>query len=67
MKEERMNRQETNLKIANILKGTTWHELAVQLETLAKKFPQQRAGQIICNYICQTIGIIFLRQKLKQL
>lgn len=45
-------RQEANLKIADILKGTAWHQLAIQLEALAKEFPQQRAGQIICNYIC---------------
>lgn len=45
-------RQEANFEIADILKGTSWHQLAIQLEALAKEFPQQRAGQIVCNYIC---------------
>lgn len=52
MKEGITKRQEANLKIANTLKGTAWHQLAIQLEALAKEFPQQRTGQIICNYIC---------------
>lgn len=52
MREEIAKRQEANLKIADILKGTAWDQLGIQLEVLAKKFPQQRAGQIICNYIC---------------
>ena len=45
-------RQEANLEIAEILKDTNWNQLGIQLESLAKEFPQQRAGQIICNYIC---------------
>lgn len=45
-------RQEANFKIADILKGTPWNQVAIQLEALAKEFPQQRAGQIVCNYIC---------------
>ena len=45
-------RQEANLELAEILKDTNWNQLGVQLESLAKEFPQQRAGQIICNYIC---------------
>lgn len=44
-----------NLEIANLLKGTHFEEI-VQLGTIfehfAKKFPNQRAGQIITNYIC---------------
>lgn len=52
MTEQISKRQEANLKIADILKGTAWNQLGVQLEALAKEFPQQRAGQIICNYIC---------------
>ena len=44
-----------NLEIANLLKGTHFEEI-VQLGTIfehfAKKFPDQRAGQIITNYIC---------------
>lgn len=45
-------RQEANLELASILKGTNWNQLGIQLESLAKEFSQQRAGQIICNYIC---------------
>ena len=45
-------RQEANLELANILKDTAWNHLGIQLESLAKEFPQQRAGQIVCNYIC---------------
>ena len=52
MIEQISKRQEANLKIADIRKGTSWNQLGAQLETLAKEFPQQRAGQIICNYIC---------------
>lgn len=52
MIEQISKRQEANLKIADILKGTALNQLGIQLEVLAKEFPQQRAGQIICNYIC---------------
>ena len=52
LSEQINKRQEANLKIADILKGTNWHQLAVRLEALAKEFPQQCAGQIVCNYIC---------------
>lgn len=52
MTEQISKRQEANLKIADILKGTRWHQLAIQLEALSKEFPQQRTGQIVCNYIC---------------
>lgn len=52
MIEQISKRQEANLKIADILKGTAWNQLGIQLEALAKEFPQQRASQIICNYIC---------------
>ena len=50
-----MTRQEANKKIANILLG---HEdirirmVGGQLKMLVYKYPQQRAGQIICNYLC---------------
>lgn len=50
-----MVRQEANLKIAEILKSTIWESeygFASLLEEYAKKYPQQRTGQIICNYIC---------------
>lgn len=48
-------RQEANLKIASILKGSEHSALRVianRFAELAKQYPQQRAGQIICNYIC---------------
>lgn len=60
-----MTRQEANLKIANILNSIPkvrdiqfWDSYnSVYLfpeifEIFANKYPQQRAGQIICNYIC---------------
>lgn len=50
-----MNRQEANLKIASILLGHSDARIRViggQLKHLAYKYPQQRAGQIITNYIC---------------
>ena len=44
-----------NLEIAQLLKGTHFEDV-IQLVTIfehfAKRFPQQRAGQIITNYIC---------------
>lgn len=60
-----MTRQEANLKLVNILKNIPkvrdiqfWDSYnSVYLfpeifEIFANKYPQQRAGQIICNYIC---------------
>lgn len=60
-----MTRQEANLKIANILNSIPkirdiqfWDSYnSVSLfpeifKIFANKYPQQRAGQIICNYIC---------------
>ena len=46
-----MTRLEANLKIAEILKNTAWDSEAKQFEELARKYPQQRAGQIMCNYM----------------
>lgn len=53
-------RQEFNFKIANLLKEmpvgqlplTVTQNFAEIFEALAYIFPQQRASQIICNYIC---------------
>lgn len=60
-----MTRQEANLKIANVLKSIPkirdiqfWDSYnSVSLfpeifKIFTNKYPQQRAGQIICNYIC---------------
>ncbi len=47
-----MNRQDYNLEIAKILMGTPWEPEAIRFKTLAEQHPQQRAGQIICNYMC---------------
>lgn len=55
MMEQISKRQEANLKIASILLGHYDARLRMvggQLKMLADKYPQQRAGQIICNYIC---------------
>lgn len=49
-----MTRKEANLKIAEILKGmaiSRRNELAHGLKTLALTYPDQRAGQLITNYI----------------
>lgn len=51
IKSNALSRQGANLKIADILKGTEWHFEGNCLKELAEKFPQQRAGQLICNYI----------------
>lgn len=53
-------RQEFNFKISELLKGTPVGQLplsvsqnfAEMFEGLSYIYPQQRAGQIICNYIC---------------
>lgn len=48
-------RLDWNLDIAVILKNhpvPAVKAIAPQFEELAKAYPQQRAGQIICNYIC---------------
>lgn len=59
-----MTRQEANFKIANILKDLPIGNLQFHLtdgtailfseffKCLSEEYPQQRAGQIICNYIC---------------
>lgn len=54
-KEQIRNRQKFNFEIADIL---TNHPdilvcgIARDFRMMAEKMPQQRAGQIICNYIC---------------
>lgn len=50
-----MTRKEANLEIAKILKRSifeTDYNLGSIFTTLAIEYPQQRAGQIVCNYIC---------------
>lgn len=50
-----MTRAEANYKIADILSGTSWESefsFATQLREFTDRCPDQRAGQIICNYIC---------------
>ena len=60
-----MTRQEANLKLVNILKNipkvrdiqfcdsyNNVYLFPEIFEIFANKYPQQRAGQIICNYIC---------------
>lgn len=55
IKEQIKSRQECNIRIASILAN---HEnnlvrgIARDFLELANQLPQQRAGQIICNYIC---------------
>lgn len=46
-------RQESNLTIADLLKDTSLNVdgLIDRFAGYAKVYPQQRAGQIICNYI----------------
>ncbi len=54
IKEQIQKRQESNLKIADILKGTQLeakYQVGTRLTELANQFPQQRAGQLITNYI----------------
>lgn len=54
-KEQIRGRQQFNFEIADILKN---HPdilvcgIARDFRMMAEKMPQQRAGQIICNYIC---------------
>lgn len=55
MIEQISKRQEANRKIASILLGHVDARIRMvggQLKMLAEKYPQQRAGQIITNYIC---------------
>lgn len=55
MTEQISKRHEANLKIASILLGHSDARIRMvggQLKMLADRYPQQRAGQIICNYIC---------------
>ena len=54
MIEQISKRQEANLKIASILLGHSDARIRMiggQLKMLAEQYPQQRAGQIICNYL----------------
>lgn len=48
-----MNRQEYNYEILNYLRYTypLFNVYYDNIEMFIKKFPQQRFGQIICNYI----------------
>ena len=55
MTEQVNKRQKANLKIASILLGHSDARIRLvggQLKILANHYPQQRAGQIITNYIC---------------
>ena len=55
MIEQISKRQESNIKIASVLLGHSdarIRMIGVQLKMLAEQYPQQRAGQIICNYLC---------------
>lgn len=55
MKNIILKRQESNIALAGILTGTeleTKYGLGTELSKLAERYPQQRAGQIITNYIC---------------
>lgn len=54
-REQIQKRQEFNLEIAKWLREHDFlvvRAIAGKFEELAKQYPQQRAGQIICNYIC---------------
>ena len=54
IKEQIANRQKANLAIADILKGSDLdirYGIACGFRQLAERFPRQRAGQIITNYI----------------
>ena len=53
--EQIKRRQEFNFEIAEWLREHDFlvvRAIAGKFEDLAKQYPQQRAGQIICNYIC---------------
>ena len=64
MREEIAKRQEANLEIVKILERLPIGNLQLELingdivlfpnlfRILSEEYPQQRAGQIICNYIC---------------
>lgn len=46
-------RQEVNYKIACLIAAqSSDSEAALDLCDLIEKYPQQRFGQIICNYVC---------------
>lgn len=50
-----MTRQEANRKIASIIKcheEQLVRDIVNDFEMCVEKFSHQRAGQIICNYIC---------------
>lgn len=54
IREQIANRQKANLEIADILKGSDLdvrYGIACEFRQLAERFPDQRAGQIITNYI----------------
>lgn len=49
-----MTRKEANLEIAKLLKHTALdikYHIADIFKALVEQFPEQRAGQIFCNYI----------------
>ena len=53
--DSKMTRQEANKKIASVLLGHSDARIRMVgglLKMLSERYPQQRAGQIICNYIC---------------
>lgn len=55
IKEQISKRQSANLEIANILENhpdELVRGIAKDFRMMAEQMPQQRAGQIICNYIC---------------
>ena len=54
IREQISKRQQANLEIADILKGSDLdirYGIACEFRQLAERFPDQRAGQIITNYI----------------
>lgn len=49
---DEISRQEVNYKIACLIATQSDPETALDLCDLIEKYPQQRFGQIICNYVC---------------
>lgn len=48
-----MTRQEANTKILSIIKANCIAaDFVMDIQECINKYPQQRFGQIICNYIC---------------
>lgn len=55
MIEQIQKRQESNFEIARIIENhpnELVRGIARDFKMMAERMPQQRAGQIICNYIC---------------